>query len=109
MKVELRHRHIGKHSFIKEYDLPGVYKDYLIERGNSDRNVVLDEEKIINNLPKNWLPVDPNKILLMTSDGRSGCAIVAPLVFRPWGKYFDCYSVEVIKDGYGFLKLVDEK
>lgn len=93
MKVRLYKRHYGVHSFIEEIEIEGTFKKYVKK---IDDNYQIDEEKLLESIPKKFLPVDPKYILLTieksVSVGQSGLSI-----FKNLSKYFDSYCVELCK------------
>lgn len=96
MKVCLRHRHFGVHKAVREVEISGKFEDYLIRDDKDKSHRVLDEQKILDALPKGFLPQDPEKILLTVSEGNLGMAISVPSLFRSWAKYFDAYVLDLI-------------
>lgn len=95
MKVQLRHRHYGVHELIKEINIDGRFEDYCDPKTNQD--YIINEQKLIENLPQDFLPVPPNKILLSVSDDDGGIGQVDLNIFRTWAKYFDSYCIELYK------------
>lgn len=92
MYIQLMHRHYGVHKPIRHLEIPCNFRDVYIADDN------INEELLIQNIPEGWLPVAPNLILLTKaneygSDGQSNLNI-----FRPWGKYFDCYVLELLEN-----------
>lgn len=96
MKVCLKHRHFGVHEFVREIEISGKFEDYLVREDEDKSRRVLDEQKILDALPKGFLPQGPEKILLTVFEGSWGTAISVPSLFRSWAKYFDSYVLTLI-------------
>jgi len=98
--VVLRHRRYGMYNFCKEYDLPRNREAYFVlsmdEDGNCFYNTI-NEDKLLEDLPKDFLPAEPSAVLLLieTSDGVS--VIRSPSKFRKYEKYFDAYALVICK------------
>lgn len=98
MKVYLRHRHLGVHKAVREIEIAGKFQDYLVQDNEDKTQRVLNEQKILSELPKDFLPRSPERILLMVSEGRLSTAISVPSFFRRWAKYFDAYTLDIIDE-----------
>lgn len=92
MKITLYHRHIGAHTPVKEAQIKGRFSDYARTIQRSD-DYKVDEEKLLANLPKGFLPTEPGKILLVIDDDHGGTGQRGLTRFRNWAKYFDSYSL----------------
>ena len=93
MKIQLTHRHYGVHTVQKEADIPGVLADYAtVKPGDgpyAGREYVIDEMKLLDALPFDFLPCRPSRVLIGVDDtAQSGVTM-----FRDWGKYFDSYML----------------
>jgi len=95
MKVIFKHRHYGVHQQIKEIIIEGNFADYVKKVKHGLDDYFLDEEKLINNLPDEFLPIKPNRILITLDDENGGTALCDLTIFRPWGKYFDSYVLSL--------------
>jgi len=101
MKVLLNRRSYGVHKVIKEVEVEGELKDYIVkvkkEKVGAGWSIdhEVDEKKLLNNLPKGFLPVKAENVLLIVGDKHGGTAVSDPKEFRAWAKYFDAYSVEI--------------
>lgn len=93
MKVILYKRRYGVHRFVKECEVPVSFNKVYIKED------VINEDLLLNLLPKNWLPVEPREILLTISD-KEGCGTGQRGLnrFLPWAKYFDSYVIELQED-----------
>ncbi len=104
MRVYLNHRHYGVHKQQKETTIPGPSKDYLEfippePNGDKQPNYKIQEQKIIDALPKGFLPCPPSKILVTVSEYECGGTGQWNLdIFRPWGKYFDSFVIDLELD-----------
>lgn len=87
-RATLMHRRYGRHSPIHEMvlDVPLSSLEIL---GKEGEGVEVDEGKLLSLLPSHLLRSDPAKILLVLR----GKGIRNPSRFRPWGKYFDSFSL----------------
>lgn len=101
--VELQHRHHGRHEVVKSAKIFGRPSDYVSYVTNGGRREpVVDEAKLLRAIPDGLSPVlkSPQKILLMVEDVRGGgssTAVAKPTLFRPWGKYFDAWSLNITR------------
>lgn len=99
MNLTLAKRHHGMHQVVRVCPVPGRTCDYVTYRKDPLRGPVpvVREDKLLAAITENWpdfLPMTPDRILLMVSDGDGGGdAVGEPRRFRPWGKYFDAYSL----------------
>jgi hypothetical protein len=104
MKIDLCRRHYGVYKTLKTVEITGNLSDYWSreETPNSgnDRfiNEKIEEQKLLSNLPKGFLPVKPERCLITIEDvDENGNVIGAHApdcyleTFRNWGKYFDAY------------------
>lgn len=96
MKIELRHRHYGVHELIKECEIYGSFNEYCTLISGDDYKI--NEQKLINNLPDKFLPVDPKYILVSIQNDKWGTGQMHLDIFRTWAKYFDSYVLDIIKD-----------
>ena len=101
MKVQLHKRNYGRHSFMKECDIPGTFRSYgeAIKCNNwwEPGSFKVNEQKILDSLPKGFLPVDASKTLLMVAENKTMTGLNNLTIFRSWEKYFDTYSLALIK------------
>jgi hypothetical protein len=98
MKIILRHRQFGKHTFDKETEVPGGFADYATPKpGSRPDEFVIDEDKLIAALPNGWLPVPPARVLLAVEDDLGGTGQVDLSRFLDWAKYFDAYCLNLVK------------
>jgi hypothetical protein len=102
--VDLMRRHLGRHDVVKSARLLGRASDYVRYAVRDDgfagqREPVVKEAELLRVLPKGFLPCAPKSILLMADDAGSGVgtAVRVPKVFRPWGKYFDSWSLNITR------------
>lgn len=92
MFVTLRHRHYGVHKFIKEIEIPCNFDEVYLGEDN------INEQLLLDNIPKGWLRDKPNQILLMVEDELgNGTGQHNLKIFRNWSKYYDCYSLTISK------------
>ena len=58
----------------------------------------INEQLLLDNIPKDFLPDKPNQILLVVEDkSGNGTGQRGLKIFRNWSKYFDCYSLTISK------------
>ena len=94
MKVTLYHRSIGIHSYVKECEIEGTFRRY----GKAvDNDFEINEERLLKALPKDFLPCESNKVLVTIEEGNSGTGVRNLKMFRPWSKYFNSYSIGLLK------------
>ena len=94
MKVTLYHRHFGIHTKIKECEIEGTFRRY----GKSiDNDFEINEDRLIKALPKKFLPCESNKVLITVEEGCVGTGVSNLKMFRPWSKYFNSYSIGLLK------------
>jgi hypothetical protein len=98
MKVILYRRHYGIHTPVKETEIDGKFEDYYLGEDQ------INEDLLLKNLPKGFLPVDPSKVLLSvqiindeTGEIVSGRGQRGLKKFRNWAKYFDAYNLELCR------------
>lgn len=97
MKIKLFHRNYGIHSFIKEIEVDLKFGTMVKKSKNPNDGFTINEEAILESIPKRWLPVKPENILLTVGDKHGSTAQRRPKKFRGWGKYFDGYCLELCK------------
>lgn len=99
MVVKLYFRRYGIHEFIKEVKIKGSLEDYYFGLDN------INEELLLKNLPDDFLPVEPSKILLLVENlhfktgepiGSTGQRNLS--YFKNWEKYFHSYCIELCRD-----------
>lgn len=90
--VTLAHRNYGVHSPQKTVVLHVPF-DKLVSPspGGQYDDPIVDEAALIAALPSGFLPCDARRVLLMVE----GSGIGKPVRFRPWGKYFPTFSLDV--------------
>lgn len=86
MNIKLYHRHHGIHTFLR-----GLTVDLSFHED------AIDEQKIVDLLPEGWLGEKVSKTLLTVGNETGSQACRNPKLFRPWGKYFDSYVLEISK------------
>lgn len=92
MKITLYHRMGGIHYYMKHMEIPGVFNDYVkIIEGNW----VINEELLITKIPQNFVPVLYKDCLLKIDDSTGSTGLKNVIVFKPWSKYYDCYSLGI--------------
>jgi hypothetical protein len=97
VKVALCWRHYGVHDLRKTAKVPGAFSEYATPDPVEDWSI--DEPKLIEALPDDFLPTKPGRILLSVDDETSGTGIRGLALFRNWAKYFDCYVLHIEQDG----------
>lgn len=95
MKINLRHRHYGVHQLIKSIEVEGSFNNYCKADGT---DYIIKEQNIIDRLPENFLPTNPKNILITIGDNTGSVGQYALDIFKMWGKYFDSYVLELMKD-----------
>lgn len=88
MYIQLMHRRYGIHKPIKHIEIPCDFSE--VYQGQ-DR---INEELLLENIPEGWLPVPPERILLMVANENGGTGQCCT-IFHSWAKYFDSYSLEL--------------
>jgi hypothetical protein len=89
MKLSLYFRQNGMHHLKNECEIIGQRNDY-IEHGK------INEQKIIDNLPKDFLKKPERCLLSLANKDYSGSvAQIGLSVFKNWAKYFDAYVLEI--------------
>ena len=97
MKLELFKRHCGCHTLIRECSIKGSFKSYATKIYEKD-DYKINEQKLLNAIPKNFLPCEPNQILLTIEENWGGTGQTGLTLFRNWAKYFDSYSLGLMKE-----------
>lgn len=102
MKVQavLCLRRYGRHEEVKRIDLPNDYHYYIdVDTLESRNQSAINEDYLIEDLPKDFLPVPVRKILLIAErpDSDLSLGMMGTNQFRSWAKYFDAYSLTVEK------------
>ena len=92
MYIELSSRHHGVHKALKHIEIPCNFED--VYKG-MDR---INEELLLKNIPDGWLPVHPSRILLTVGNESGSTGQCTNGVFRTWGKYFDAYVLDLLKE-----------
>lgn len=95
MKLRLFHRTYGLHSLIKTVEIPYTFRKYV--KGTQRDGYKIMEDRLLEHIPKDFLPVAPNLILLTVEDlSRGGSEGQRGLTkFRNWSKYYSCYCLEL--------------
>jgi len=90
------------YDFCEEYVLPYNGEKYfnlcMDEDGNYSYDMI-DEDALLEDLPKDFLPEEPGGILLLIETICGISAIGRPSKFRKFGKYFDSYALVIYKAG----------
>lgn len=102
MKVRLYLRSIGRHQLIKECEIEGTFRRYgrIKKTGNESVRGIeyeINEERLLQALPKKFLIHEPNKNLVFVTEGDCGTGVGDLKIFRSWSKYFNSYSIELVK------------
>jgi len=98
MKVRLTHRRYGVHTTQAEAEIPVDFTDCNEHRDEW----VIDERKLLDGLPFDFLPVRPAGILLGVADwDGGGTAHSRTVLFRRWAKYFDAYMLWLVRPDAG--------
>ena len=98
MKVILNRRHFGVHTPVKEAVIEGEFTDYYLGEDQ------INEDLLLKNLPKGFLPVDPSKVLLSVQNVNDAGEVIGATgqiglkIFRNWAKYFDAYNLELCRE-----------
>jgi hypothetical protein len=98
MKISLWHRRYGVHSRVKEATIDGSFGDYCTLADEVYDQYDIDEGKLIESLPEGFLPVTPSQCLLcveMAGSGGTSTGQSDLRIFRPWGKYFNSFSLQL--------------
>lgn len=85
--------------FWRHYGVHTAKKRFLVEcepliGGTKSDPFILDEEKLLEIIGEDFLPVPSEKVLLMIN----GKGVIETNKFHIWAKYFDSYSLEVTDD-----------
>jgi hypothetical protein len=98
--IQLNKRHYGIHSALKYLELPNVaFEDIYLGEDQ------INEELLLTNIPDGWLPVPPERILLMVGDSLGSTGQNGLIKFRNWSKYFDSYSLDILKEPLDWWRL----
>lgn len=95
MKIELRYKHYSGSQLIKDIEIEGIFKDYCTYIKGQDYQI--NEQKLIDMLPKNFLPVKPQYIFLAIQDGSWSIGQINLNVFKPWVREFYAYMLDIVK------------
>lgn len=91
MYIQLMHRHYGIHEPVKHLELPCNFSD--VYKGEDN----IDEDVLLSLIPNEWLPANPDSVLLCVADtenlGTTGQRGLKR--FRNWAKYFDSYVLDL--------------
>ena len=93
MYVRLLKRHLSIQRTVKELWLPCRLEQTFLPDGH------FNESMLLAMLPSNWLPVPPGEILLSVAHNRGSTGLQSLSYFRPWGRHFDCFILELWHDG----------
>lgn len=55
----------------------------------------IDENLLVNLIPRGWLPAEPREILLTVATAKGSTGLRRLTRFRPWARNFDCYVLEL--------------
>lgn len=58
----------------------------------------LDENMLLRIIPAGWLPVKASEVLVSIANPRGSQGLKQLTAFRPWGRRFDCYVLELWHD-----------
>lgn len=108
VQAVLAQRHFGQHHTIKVFDLPRSFRSYVLKKAKDYIEPIINEERLIVDLCNFELPVKTKEMLLFVGDNCSSTAISNPKYFRPWGKYFDCYSLTICENNKGEITMSDK-
>lgn len=92
MYIQLMHRHYGLHSPIKHIEIPCEFSEVYLGDDN------INEELLLESIPKDWLPTKIENILLAVADKYGSTGQRSLNKFRSWAKYFDAYCLELHKE-----------
>lgn len=92
MYIQLMHRHYGLHSPIKHIEIPCEFSEVYLSNDN------INEELLLESIPKDWLPTKVENILLAVADKYGSTGQCGLNKFRSWAKYFDAYCLELHKE-----------
>lgn len=92
MYIQLMHRHYGFHKPIKHIEIPCEFSEVYL----GDNNI--NEELLLESIPKDWLPTKPSSILLTVENKFGGTGQYGLNKFCSWAKYFDSYVLELHKE-----------
>ena len=92
MYIQLMHRSLGVHDPIKHIEIPCRFEDVYLGEDN------INEDLLLENIPKGWLPTSPSLILLTVGNKYGTTGQYNLDKFRVWAKYFDAYCLELHKE-----------
>lgn len=95
MKVVLHRRHDTDHTKVREGEVKGPFEKYVIS-APTVKEMSVREDLLIKQLPRHFLPVRPQLVLLMVSDSLQAYAIDNTKIFRRWDRSGDAFSIELI-------------
>ena len=58
----------------------------------------LHETMLLRLIPSGWLPAKPSEILVSIAYPWGSQGLKQLATFRPWGRHFDCYVLELWRD-----------
>lgn len=59
---------------------------------------VLNESMLLRMIPAGWLPAPPSETLVSLAYPWGSRGLKRLTRFRPWGRHFDCYVLEIWRD-----------
>ena len=89
MYLQLMRRRRSTQRAVKNVWVPCRYEHVVLPGGRIDENLLL------HMIPAGWLPAKPEEILLAAATSSGSTGIKNLSVFRPWGRHFDCWILEL--------------
>ena len=77
---------------VKSLWLPCMLEQVTLPNGH------VDEQMLLHIIPAGWLPAKPSETLLSIAYPWGSQGLKQLTAFRPWGRHFDCYVLELWRD-----------
>ena len=92
MYIQLMRRQRSVQRAVKQLWLPCWLDHVRLPDGR------LNEAMLLQMIPAGWLPDRPENILVSIAHSRGSTGLKSLTRFRPWGRHFDCYILELWHD-----------
>ena len=77
---------------VKSLWLPCMLEQVTLPNGH------VNEQMLLRIIPAGWLPAKPSETLLSIAYPWGSQGLKQLTAFRPWGRHFDCYVLELWRD-----------
>jgi hypothetical protein len=95
MKLRLYRRSYGIHHLVRQLTIKLNFKDVVKSPKDPNDDFLIKEDIVLEHMNGHSIPLPENCLLTIGNNYSGSTAQRHPIFFKPWGKYFDSFVLEL--------------